>query len=37
MKEDQREETPINIAYPPAEALHLRIALGARRLKAKPG
>jgi hypothetical protein len=28
---------PINIAYPAAEALHLRNALGTRRFKAKPG
>jgi hypothetical protein len=37
MKEDQREETPAKIAYPTAEALHLRNALGTRRFKAKPG
>ena len=29
-------ETPINVAYPAAEDLHLRIALGACRFKAKP-
>jgi hypothetical protein len=29
-------ETPINIAYPAAQDLHLRIALGACRFKAKP-
>jgi hypothetical protein len=37
MKENQREETPVKIAYPAAEALHLRNALGTRRFKAKPG
>jgi hypothetical protein len=31
------EETPINVAYPAAEDLHLRIALGACRFKARPG
>jgi hypothetical protein len=31
------EETPINIAYPAAEDLNLRIALGACRFKVKPG
>jgi hypothetical protein len=30
-------ETPINAAYPPAEDLHLRIALGACRFRARPG
>src|SRR5918999_316558 len=30
-------ETPINVAYPPAEDLHLRIALGACRFEARPG
>ena len=30
-------ETPINVAYPAADDLHLRIALGACRLKARPG
>jgi hypothetical protein len=30
-------ETPINVAYPAAEDLHLRIALGACRFKARPG
>jgi hypothetical protein len=30
-------ETPINIAYPAAQNLHLRIALGACRFKARPG
>jgi hypothetical protein len=33
----QMGETPINIAYPAAEDLHLRIALGACRFKARPG
>src|SRR5215212_246395 len=32
----QMAETPINVAYPAAEDLHLRIALGACRFKAKP-
>lgn len=31
------EETPIHVAYPEAEDLHLRIALGACRFKARPG
>src|SRR5918997_3375363 len=31
------EERPINVAYPAAEDLHLRIALGACRFKAGPG
>jgi hypothetical protein len=30
-------ETPIHVAYPAADDLHLRIALGACRLTAKPG
>jgi hypothetical protein len=30
-------ERPINVAYPTAEDLHLRIALGACRFKARPG
>src|SRR5918997_6995501 len=30
-------ETPINVAYPPAKDLHLRIALGACRFKVRPG
>src|SRR5918997_5088190 len=30
-------ETPINVAYPPAKDLHLQIALGACRFKARPG
>src|SRR5215217_8186188 len=30
-------DTPINVAYPAAEDLHLRIALGACRFKARPG
>jgi hypothetical protein len=30
-------DTPINVAYPAAEDLHLRIALGACRFKAEPG
>jgi hypothetical protein len=30
-------EMPINVAYPAAEDLHLRIALGACRFKARPG
>ena len=30
-------ETPIHVAYPAADDLHLRIALGACRLKARPG
>jgi hypothetical protein len=30
-------ETPINVAYPAAEDLHLRIALGVCRFKASPG
>jgi hypothetical protein len=30
-------ETPINIAYPAAQDLHLRIALGACRFNARPG
>jgi hypothetical protein len=30
-------ETPINVAYPAAEDLHLRIALGACRFRARPG
>src|SRR5215204_4904736 len=30
-------DTPINVAYPAAEDLHLRIALGAYRFKARPG
>jgi hypothetical protein len=30
-------ETPINVAYPAAEDLHLRIALGVCRFKARPG
>jgi hypothetical protein len=29
-------DTPINVAYPAADDLHLRIALGARRFKARP-
>ncbi len=33
----QMGETPINVAYPAAEDLHLRIALGACRFKARPG
>src|SRR5215208_2814611 len=31
------EEMPINVAYPAAEDLHLRIALGACRFKVRPG
>jgi hypothetical protein len=30
-------DMPINVAYPAAEDLHLRIALGACRFKARPG
>jgi hypothetical protein len=30
-------DTPINVAYPAAEELHLRITLGACRFEAKPG
>jgi hypothetical protein len=30
-------DTPINVAYPTAEDLHLRIALGACRFEARPG
>ena len=30
-------ETPINLAYPAAEALSLRVALGACRISARPG
>ena len=30
-------DTPINAAYPAAEALHLRVALGACRFRARPG
>ena len=30
-------DTPINVAYPAAEDLHLRIALGACRFKVRPG
>ena len=30
-------DTPINVGYPAADDLHLRIALGACRFKAKPG
>ena len=30
-------DTPINVDYPAAEDLRLRIALGACRLEAKPG
>jgi hypothetical protein len=30
-------ETPINVAYPAAEDLHLRIAFGACRFEARPG
>src|SRR5215216_3146876 len=30
-------DTPINVAYPTADDLHLRIALGACRFEAKPG
>src|ERR687890_1656234 len=30
-------ETPIDVSYPPAEDLHLRIALGACRFEAGPG
>src|ERR671914_2962912 len=33
----QMGETPINVAYPAAENLHLRIALGACRFEARPG
>ena len=33
----QTGETPINVAHPAAENLHLRIALGACRFKARPG
>src|SRR5215216_635680 len=30
-------DTPINVAYPAVDDLHLRIALGACRFEAKPG
>jgi uncharacterized protein YjbI with pentapeptide repeats len=33
----QRRTTPINVAYPAADDLHLRIALGACRFEARPG
>src|SRR5215217_9579703 len=33
----QMGETPINVAYPAAEDLRLRIALGACRFRARPG
>jgi hypothetical protein len=30
-------DTPINVAYPATEELHLRVALGACRFRARPG
>src|ERR671910_3459122 len=33
----QTGETPITVAHPAAENLHLRIALGACRFRARPG
>ena len=30
-------DTPIDVAYPAAEALHLRVAIGACRFRARPG